>query len=230
MSSPAEVPFLNFIQLDRNHPTAIYLQLAQQLVNAIQRGYLPLGTKLAGTRTLSRLLEVHRQTIVQAYMELEAQGWIESIPNKGTFVISNDQAKKSRSYATPVSLAKYPEKTGFHFTVSQILTSPFEYAATPLQFNDGTPDMRLIQFDRLSSLYSASMKRKNTPRKFEQANHSGSAYFRAQLSNYLNYSRGLHISGDNILITRGTEMSLYLIAKLLLKPDDLVLVAEWSNF
>lgn len=230
MSSPAEVPFLNFIKLDRNHPTAIYLQLAQQLVNAIQRGYLPLGTKLAGTRTLSDLLGVHRQTIVNAYQELEAQGWIESVRNKGTFVINNDQVKKQRPYGGSVSLAKYPEKTGFHFTVSQILTSPFEYASMPLQFNDGTPDVRLIQFNHLSSLYSASMKRKSTRRKYEHANYAGSVYFREQLSNYLNYSRGLHISGDNILITRGTEMSLYLIAKLLLKPDDLVLVAAWSNF
>ena len=230
MNSPAEIPFLNFIHLERNQATAIYLQLAQQLINAIQRGYLPLGTKLPGTRTLSQLLQVHRQTIVNAYQELETQGWIETIPNKGTFVINNNRDSKQRWHIPTVSLAQYPEKAGFDFSVSNILSSPFEYSSLRYQFNDGTPDIRLAQFDQLSSLYSASMKRKSTRRKFEHYNYEGSTYFREQLSNYLNYSRGLHISKNNILITRGTEMSLYLIAKLLLKKNDLVLVAEWSNF
>ncbi|NGF57283.1 PLP-dependent aminotransferase family protein [Parapedobacter sp. SGR-10] len=230
MSSPAEIPFLSFIQLDRHHTSALYLQLAQQLVNAIQRGYLPLGIKLPGTRTLSQLLQVHRQTIVNAYQELEAQGWIETVPNKGTFVINNSHNNKHRWHTSTVSLVQYPERTGFDFSISNILNSPFEYASNQYQFNDGTPDVRLTQFDRLSSLYSASIKRKSTRRKFEHYNYEGSTYFREQLSNYLNYSRGLHISKNNLLITRGTEMSLYLIAKLLLKKDDLVLVAEWSNF
>ncbi len=230
MNSPAEIPFLNFIQFDRQQSHAIYLQLAQQLVNAIQRGYLLLGTRLPGTRTLSQLLNVHRQTIVRAYQELEAQGWIESLPNKGTFVINNRANSTQRLHTSSITFAQYPEKTGFHFTVSNILSSPFEYASHPYQFNDGAPDIRLTQFDQLSSLYSASMKRKSTRRKMEHHHYGGSAYFREQLSNYLNYSRGLHISRDNILVTRGTEMSLYLIAKLLLKPNDTVLVAEFSNF
>ncbi len=230
MSSPAEIPFLSFIHLDKSHSSAIYLQLAQQLVNAIQRGYLPLGTKLPGTRKLSHLLQVHRQTIVNAYQELEAQSWIETVPNKGTFVINNTHNNKQRWYTSPISLAQYPLKTGFDFSVSNILSSPFEYSSNRYQFNDGTPDVRLARLDQLSTLYSASMKRKSTYRKFEHYNYEGSTYFREQLSNYLNYSRGLHISKNNLLVTRSTEMSLYLIARLLIKKDDLVLVAEWSNF
>lgn len=231
MNSPAEIPYLNFIRLDRDQQTAIYLQLAQQLINAIQRGYLPSGAKLPGSRTLSELLQIHRLTIVKTYQELETQGWVETLPNKGTFVIADNKLHSSdRHYPTPVSLAKYPDKTGFQFAKSHILDNPFEYSTATFQFNDGTADIRLNQFDQLSHLYSAHMKRKSTLRKWDKHSYEGSTYFREQLANYLNYSRGLHISKDNLLISRSTEMSLYIISKLLLVRDDVVLVGDLSNF
>jgi GntR family transcriptional regulator/MocR family aminotransferase len=51
-----------------------------------------LWTKLPGTRTFSEMLEIHRNTAV-AYDELSAQGWTESLPNKGTFIIGKVQEK-----------------------------------------------------------------------------------------------------------------------------------------
>lgn len=39
MSSPAEIPYNSFIEIDRFSETAIYLQLANQLAKAIQLGY-----------------------------------------------------------------------------------------------------------------------------------------------------------------------------------------------
>lgn len=231
MSSPAEIPYLNFIHLDRRLQTSLYLQLAQQLINAIQRGYLPAGAKLPGSRQLSDLLAVHRLTVVKTYHELEAQNWVETLPNKGTFVLSDNKKQKTAyHYPTPVSLAKYPETTGFDFIKSNILSNPFEYSSIPLQFNDGSTDIRLNQFHQLSQLYSAPMKRKSILQKWEKHSPEGSGYFKEQLANYLNYSRGLHIAKDNLLITRSTEMSLYIISKLLLHPGDTVVVGELSNF
>src|SRR5690606_22439408 len=51
-----------------------------------------------------------------------------------------------------------------------------------------------------------------------------------QLCNYLNATRNFRSNPHNILITRSTEMSLYLISQLLIKPNDVVLVGNLSNF
>src|SRR5690606_13492834 len=161
MSSPVLDLFSSFVMVDRTSVQPIYLQVSQQIINAVQRGYLLVGTKLPGTRALSDLLQVHRKTVIAIYNELESQGWVEVRPNKGTFVINQQQQVKiDRPYEKLVSLAKYPSQTGFSFRQSNILDSPFEFSDSDLVFNDGQPDIRLTQMQNLSRWYSASMKRK----------------------------------------------------------------------
>jgi len=230
MNSPVDIPFLSFISLDRNSKTPIYLQLTQQLINAIQRGYLLAGTKMPGSRTLSEILQLHRKTVIAAYEELNGQGWIETRPNKGSYVIYSATSKfNERPYNSLVALANYPSKAGYQFQQSNVLDNPFEQANCTYQFNDGTPDIRLTEVRHLSGLYSATLKRKNTAKKIANQQHQ-SEYFKEQLSNYLNISRGLHISKNNLLITRSAEMSLYIIAQLLLKDGDEVIVGELGLF
>src|SRR5690606_24386433 len=231
MSSPVLDLFSNFILIDRASVQPIYLQVSQQIINAVQRGYLLVGTKLPGTRALSEVLHVHRKTVIAVYDELEAQGWVEVRPNKGTFVINQShQIKIDKPYEKLVSLAKYPVRTGFTFRQSTILDNPFEFSNSHLFFNDGQPDIRLTQMQNLSRWYSASMKRKYNLKRLTGYNLEGSEYFREQLSNYLNFSRGLHISKKNLLITRSVEMSLYVISQILLSKGDQVLVGDLSMF
>ncbi|WP_291911604.1 PLP-dependent aminotransferase family protein [Chitinophaga sp. CB10] len=231
MGSPVNVPFESFVQVDRASATAVYIQIANQLVNAIQRGFVPPGARLPGTRQLSDALGLHRNTIVAAYEELDAQGWVESRPNKGTYVIGNPDAKPRKIRGPKEApLVQYPASTGFSFKKSSLLDNPFEHAACDYIFNDGTPDIRLTQIARLSSLYSANMKRKSNHRKLGYYNHDGSEYFKRNLSNYLNVTRGLHISTNNILITRSTEMSVYITSEILLSKGDIVLVGALSYF
>ena len=229
MSSPVDIPFLSFIHLDRTLKTPIYLQLAQQLINAIQRGYLMPNTKMPGSRTLSELLQLHRKTVIAAYEDLHHQGWIAIHPNKGAYVMDNQRKISERPYNSLVSLANYPLQTAFTFKQSNVLDNPFEQSSCTYQFNDGIPDIRLTEIKQLSGLYSAALTRKNTLKKIGNPQRTGE-YFREQLSNYLNSSRGLHISKNNLLITRSTEMSLYIIAQLLIEPNDIVMVGELGLF
>lgn len=231
MSSPVEILLQSIVRLDRKLLVPMYLQAVQQLVNAIQRGYLLVGTRLPGTRVLSDLLGVHRKTVVAIYAELEAQGWVEVRPNKGTFVIEQGQdtfVDKGQSSLT--AMAKYPKETGYSFRKSNILDNPFEYTNCSYSFNDGVPDIRLTQLQQLSSAYSASLKRKSNRKRLSAYHQEGSEYFKEQLSNYLNLSRGLHIEKENLLITRSAEMSLYIISQILLNPGDIVLVGQLSMF
>ncbi len=86
------------IILRRQSLTPVYLQIAHALIDEIRRGRLSTGAALPGTRDLARSLEVNRKTIVQAYEELAAQGWVKSEQTRGTFVSSHlpaiEQAKE----------------------------------------------------------------------------------------------------------------------------------------
>jgi len=207
----------------------MYMQITNQLINAIQRGYIPFGTKLPGTRSLSQIFEVHRNTIVSVYDELYAQGWVESRPNKGTFVIGKNQEKSvSFNGFDAVNLKKYPKNAGFTFKTSNILDNPFEHSDCEFIFDDGSPDIRLTQVDQQSRIYSATLKRR--AHKIGHYNQDGSEFFKNNLSRYLNLSRGLPISNNNLLITRSTEMSIYIVSEILLSEGDTVLVGALSYF
>lgn len=229
MNSPAEIPYQSFIIIDRFSQLSVYMQISNQLINAIQRGFLPFGTKLPGTRTLSIILNVHRNTIVAVYDELLAQGWVESFPNKGTFIIGKDQNRDLEvKNFQKTHLENYPKTTGFSFKTSNILDNPFEHSECEYIFNDGIPDVRLTQVDQYSRNYSSIVKRK--AHKIGQYNHDGSEFFKQNLSQYLNLSRGLPISKNNLLITRSTEMSIYIVSEILLSESDTVIVGELSYF
>ncbi|MCD1116700.1 aminotransferase-like domain-containing protein [Chryseobacterium turcicum] len=229
MSSPVEFPYESFILINRSSEISIYMQVSNQLINAIQRGVLPFGIKLPGTRALSIILQVHRNTIIAAYDELFAQGWVESLPNKGTFVIGKNQEKPFQiKDFEKNNLEHYPKSTGFSFKTSNILDNPFEYSDCEYIFNDGVPDIRLTQIDHHSRIYSSILKRK--AHKIGQYNQDGSEFFKKNLSEFLNLSRGLPISKNNLLITRSTEMSIYIVSEILLSAGDVVLVGALSYF
>ena len=225
MNSPVEIPYRSFIHIDRESVTAIYLQIANQFIQAIASGYLKAGTKILGSRSLSILLQVHRNTITAAYEELFAQGWLEVKPNKGSFIASVLPEVKFKK----IDFKKYPTQTGFTFKKSILLDNPFELSSCDFAFNDGSPDIRLTQIDDLSRIYSSNLKRKSNRAKMGY-NQEGSEYFKEQLTHYLQLSRGLQISKDNLLITRSVEMSLYIISEILLEKNDLVVVGELSYF
>ncbi len=226
MISPVSIPFKSFIQIERNSATPIYLQVANQFIQAIAQGKLKPGTKLLGTRALGDLLEVHRNTITAVYEELFGQGWVEIHPNKGTYVASQlplQDLQTSSSF-------QYPKETGYTFKKSILLDSPFEHTNCDYILNDGSPDIRLTQFDDLSRFYSSNMKRKSNRSKMGYYNQEGSEYFKEQMLDYLQSSRALKINKNNLLISRSIEMSLFIISEILLSADDTVVVAELSYF
>ena len=200
MNSPVEIPYKSFIHIARDLETPVYMQVTHQLIQAIQRGYLPAHTRLPGTRTLSALLGLHRNTIVAVYDELLMQGWVACRPNKGTFVIGATAGKSQKLSGLSGHAATwsgYPQKTGFTFQKTNLLDNPFEHSACTHVFNDGIPDIRLSHIDQHSRWYSAQLKRRSTQKMLGHYNQDGSEFFKKHLANYLNLSRGLHISREN---------------------------------
>jgi GntR family transcriptional regulator/MocR family aminotransferase len=232
MNSPVSNLLQQLIQFEKNSSTTIYIQISHQIIDAIQRGYLTKGTALPGSRTLSQLLNIHRNTVVAVYDELASQGWVEIIPNKGTFIIVPEQkTAKIKAISYPINQNKeYIKTTGFDFKPSFHLASVSETIQPKFVLNDGQPDLRLHPVHQFSKWYSTSMKRKNMLSKWNQTGLSSHSVYENQLCNYLNATRGFHIKPKNLISTRSTEMSLYIVSQLLLQPNDLVLVGNLSNY
>ena len=231
MSSPVQIPFKSIVIIDRLLETPVYLQIVHQIINAIQRGVLTPGIQLPGSRALCEDLNVHRKTVIAVYDELHAQGWTDIIPNKGTFVSSKSPAKRSDSlkYNTEY-LTSYPERTGFQFRQNILLDKPTVSSGSILEFTDGLPDIRLAPLDRLSKVYSGILKRKSSHKHFGYSHVEGNEYYRETLAQYLNNTRGLHITRNNILTTRGIHMSIYLASQLLIEKGDMVIVGDLSYY
>jgi GntR family transcriptional regulator/MocR family aminotransferase len=231
MSSPVKIPFKSLIRIDKGLDKAVYLQLAFQLINAIQRGVLVPGIQLPGSREMAAMLDLHRKTIIAAYDELDAQGWIEVRPNKGTFVCTKFQViPNNASKHHPDFLASYPPRTGYGFKKSILLDLSVVKTNATLEFTDGLPDVRLAPLADLSRVYGTNLKRKSNLKHLGFTPNEGSEYFKEMLTTYLNNTRGLHISKSNVMVTRGVDMGIYLAAELLLQREDLVLVADLSYY
>ncbi len=232
MNSPVNDLLRRLIYFERTDATAVYIQVAQQVINAIQRGYLAQGLPMPGTRTLANLLGVNRNTAVAVYEELASQGWVEILPNKGTFVLVPEQKTVPiKATATHINgIRDYPKAVGFPFQASFNLAPTQELIQKKFSINDGQPDLRLHPVHQFSRWYSASMKRVSLISKWNQAPRGANTAFDLNLCNYLNATRGFHIKPQNVVSTRSTEMSLYIVSQLLIRQDDVVLVGNLSNY
>ena len=219
-------PFKTSIQFDRESQQPLYLQLSNQIIQLIKNQTLVSNTKLPGSRTLAEQLNVHRKTIVSCYEELMLQGWVESIPQKGTFVHSNLPELNQQKLVDDTGF-NLKKEVGFTFYKNKILKGrSFKKEKNFIYLNDGISDSRLTPINEIARTYRRISAKKNV---FEQLSY-GSTYgnntLREVLVDYLNKTRGLNISTENVLITRGSQMGIWLSAQLLLRKDDLVVVGN----
>ena len=74
------------VHLDYRDARPIYAQIADGFRDQIRSGVLGDGERLPSVRELAMELPINPTPIQRAYRELEVQGWIASVPGKGSFV------------------------------------------------------------------------------------------------------------------------------------------------
>ena len=74
----------------------IWMQLTEQLTERIVSGLYPLGSRMPSVRELAAQAGVNPNTMQRAYRELEVQGWIYSVPGKGSYVCDIARAGAAR--------------------------------------------------------------------------------------------------------------------------------------
>ncbi len=218
------LPYQTMIPLDKTADQSLYLQIAHGLRHQIQAGIIHPGTKLPGTRTLARLLEVHRKPAAPASDELEAQGWGSVVPYRGGFVVEQLPRVRHRALRDRLRPPAAPRRVGFALTPRPHL-SPAPVVHAPLAFTDGYPDVRLAPTQELATAYARTLRR-GAPQSLNYGDARGPLRLRQVLAREFNRDRGLALGPDNIMITRGSQLAIYLAAQVLLRPGDRVIVGE----
>lgn len=216
---------LNLV-LNRDSALAVYLQIAQQIIDEIKRGRLLPSTILPGTRELAEKFNVNRKTARLAYDELIAQGWLTTEKRRGTFVSAK--------------LPHFVPHKHASMRVAEIHTSQFTSYARHLvpqdhtvldqviDFNDGIPDTRLIPFEILSRAFRHALVDSSRANRLGYDDPRGMLVLRQAIASMLNMERGLSVSVDNTCIVRGSQMGIFLAARILTRPGDCVVVERLS--
>ncbi len=204
---------------DTGAPPA-YLQVVRLIAEGIRRGRLTAGVRLPGSRTLADSLGLHRNTIIKAYAELTSEGWLEVTNAKGTYVsatIPDEQTRPVTRGEVTVLPFELPKELAFE-------QSYIEPDPDMMQLYGGSCDLRLIPTIAIGRAYRRALR--HATRLLNYCDPHGNRALRAELCTFLGATRGLALDSEDILITRGSQMGLYLAITTLLQPRDVVVVEE----
>lgn len=222
------LPFKDLIKINSRSDTAAYLQIGNGFVQLIRQGRLKRGMKLPGSRELASLLKVNRMTVVAAFNELAAQGWIEMLPRKGAFVKMILPLLTPGNVTTASEVFSIATITGFRYKENKVI--PRQHGDFPptdkLVFNDGFPDVRMAPVEHLAKTMRRLSRLSSQKKYLMYGGTQGTPMLREVLSSFLNETRGLTSTPENILITRGAQMGLYLAASVILQPGDVVVTGS----
>jgi GntR family transcriptional regulator/MocR family aminotransferase len=226
------------IELDRRQ--GLSRQLYQALRMRVLDGRLTSGTRLPASRDLAAALSISRNSVVRAYDQLYAEGFIEGRVGDGTYVAQLPQATVSvKKLSTKVS-------TGFSTGLPTALSTNWldlpvvssskvihggalgrveknhlalPPSGPPRAFRVGVPAFDLFPFEVWAKL-NAAFWRKPDLQQLCYGDPAGDARLRGLIAAYLRSSRGMQCSAEQIVITSGAQQGISLCAQLLVEPGD----------
>lgn len=222
MLRPWQVSLVDRIDPSRNIP--IYMQIIQALIRDIERGRLASGDYLPSSRQLATLLGVNRKTVVLAYEDLIAQGWLASAGTRGTMVSTSlPQSVKKKQPEAEVTMSS----VAIDYRVAPPPERSLALPAGPgLKLDEGAPDGRLFPAELLARAYRSATHRAARRNGFQYRDPRGSPMLRECVAMMLKSQRGLPVSAENICITRGSQNGIFLSTQVLIQPGDAVIVED----
>jgi GntR family transcriptional regulator/MocR family aminotransferase len=212
----------------QHHGGPLYRRIYHALKSTIRRGRLPAGARLPSTRALAADLGVSRNTIVLAYEQLVAEGYIVT-RNRAAMSVAGGGPPRT----VPTSLHPRLEGPARLSAYGRRLTKDAmppsgSYAGRPglrFDFRYGRPAIQDFPHEIWRRLLAARMRR-NSPETLGYAHPAGYAPLRVALSEYLGRARGLSCDPDQIVVVSGSQQAFDLAARVLLDPGDSVVIEE----
>jgi GntR family transcriptional regulator/MocR family aminotransferase len=217
-----------FAALNLNAAAAepLYQQLYAEIRGAILAGRLAPGTRLPSSRALAASLEVARATVVSAFDQLIAEGYLESRAGSGTYVAHSlpDDLLHAGAPATALRPADAPgpglSRRGRALAATRVGASPPEQGA-PRPFQYGAPDLAGLPLELWSRL-AARHFRSPAPELLTYGDPAGYWPLRKAIAAYLAAARGVRCAPEQVIVVSGSQQGLDLAARLLLDPGDKV--------
>jgi len=183
------------IVLDKNLKQPLFQQLYTSLSQAIAKGAISPGIRLPSSREFAGELQVSRSTVITAYDQLVAEGYVSPVRGSGLYVLDIGEAGKAiTSKSVPQSRDANPVKT-------------------PAPFQHGIPDMRLFPYKSWGRHVSRAVR--DSPQAFvSTAGSFGDMRLRKAIAGHLEQWRGFTASPSQIIITAGASDALELCLRM----------------
>jgi GntR family transcriptional regulator / MocR family aminotransferase len=220
--------FFPSIAFHERESTPMYRRLYDWFRSAILTGELRPGQKLPSTRYLASELNVSRITVLCAFQQLAAEGYIVSSAGSGTYV-----AKSIPDQVTRLGFGKQPRLTNHSQCagsrrISQLSAkiSPFPTLPFGLEaFRVGLPALDRFPVTVWSRLVA---RRWRQPRKemLMYGDRMGFGTLREAIAEYVTTVRGVRCNASQVMIVNGSQQGLEISARALLDPGDAVWMEE----
>lgn len=84
-------------EIDHESPTPVYRQIAALIVQEIKSGAIPVNRKIPSESALTQRFGVARETARNAIKHLREEGWVFTVPQRGSFVAERSPEPKGGS-------------------------------------------------------------------------------------------------------------------------------------
>jgi GntR family transcriptional regulator/MocR family aminotransferase len=218
----------------------LYQQIYRAIRDGILAGTLAPGERVPSTRALMEQLRVSRNTVVMAYEQLLAEGYLDArVGAAGTVVASTlpqdafglSTSKTTRPPVAKPRLAVAGERIqrGARATSESLgipaLTWELNPPRIPYDFRPGRAAFADVPYARWCRLLGSCARRARL-RDLDYGPPQGRQELRDAIANRLRRLRGIDVSPDRIVIVNGTQQALDLICRVLVDPGDRVLIEE----
>lgn len=209
----------------------LYMQIRAGIQDLVMRGILPPGTRLPPVRGLAKQLDVDYFTVLRAYRELEAMGYLELDVGVGTYVAHDlpdsflkaaprkKTADRSGNSPLPSSLSRtLPESPpGLEYVRPNAIP---RRAAPRLTFTVGSGDVRLFPATVWRRLHDRQFRDLARTNALYYGDPKGSPSLREAIREELLPARGIHAGIDEILVLSGGLTAIHQFLGLVLAPGD----------
>jgi DNA-binding transcriptional MocR family regulator len=218
------------LTLDPRAGAPLYQQIFDQLVERIRTGVFPAGFRLPPSRLLAGALHTNRNTVVRAYEDLLAAGFVESTVGRGTFVAATQPATTPAPPAAAggaMPWATLLARTAFAEPLSRIerlQRSPAPMSTDLINLARLEPAADLIP-DELIRRCSEHVLRTQGGKVLRYSAREGLLRLRAQIAADLS-RQGVPAAAGDVVVTSGSQQGLDLVVRALVNPGETFLVDE----
>ena len=194
--------------LDGTSKTPIYLQLYEYIRQQILNGHFSGGAKLPSLRKLAEDLHISKNTVESAYQQLEAEGYLESVPKEGYHVVELH------------SLLFEPREIGGRTEETKEAVPDFLYDLT-CKGIDGS-----IFNEKLWKKVTNDVLKEEFQDLMHYGNPQGELELREEIVKYVFENRGFLCLPEQIIIGAGTQYCLSLLCQMLRKQHTSIAVED----